>query len=482
MRSTFALAVLLSLQLVAGETILGAYIYHRHGDRTAKVLPPVHLTDVGYLEVYQSGQALNERYIDAAGTTPIAGMTSPAVTQSQLTVSTTDDLVLMSSAQGFLQGLYPPLGNGTTSSQILRNGSTAQTPLNGFQIIPVHTVTAASSTTETAGWLQGATGCANAETSSLEYYNTSGYKDLLSSTAQFYQGLTPVLNNTFTPAATSFLNAYTIFDVLNVANIHNLTLNTTILTNDTLFQVRTLADIHEWNLAYNASSPIRAVAGATLAAQILTALNTTVTGGGASKLNIQFGSYGTFFSLFGLMQMPAASASFQGMPDYASYLSIELVTNSSATPFPAADDISVRFIYHNGTSAYGEEPIAYPMFGQGQVELPWANFTAEMSKIAIGTQEAWCAACGNSTGTCAASALGSAGSSSTPVSKPKISNAVAGVIGAVVTLAVILGAEALIMLLAGLRLRRKNAAQTASPTHMRAKDAEHSSVESGVHY
>ncbi|KZP34047.1 phosphoglycerate mutase-like protein, partial [Athelia psychrophila] len=433
----------------SAETILGAYIYHRHGDRTAKLLPPVSLTDLGYREVWQSGLGLNERYITAAGLTPIAGISSPAVLQSQLTASTSDDVVLMSSAQGFLQGLYPPLGNVT---QTLRNASAVPVPLDGFQIIPVHTVTAASSTSESAGWLQGATGCANAETGSLEYYNTSEFAALMSSTQAFYQTLNPILNGTFTSAATTFQNAYTIFDTLNVADIHNTTLNTSAFANwtDTLFQVRTLADQHEWNLAYNASAPIRAVAGATVAAQILAALNTTVTGGGKSKLNMQFGSYGTFFSLFGLMQMPAASALFMGMPDYASYLSLELVTNASATPFPAPADISVRFLYHNGTSAYGEQPAAYPMFGQPAVEMPWTSFAEQMSQIAIGTQEQWCSACGNSTGTCAPAALGI--SSTSPTKKSRMSNAVAGVIGAVVALAVVLGAEALIMLLAGLRL------------------------------
>jgi len=74
---------------------------------------------------------------------------------------------------------------------------------------------------------------------------------------------------------------YLVFDYLNVAEIHNTTIPfSDLLTNDTLFQLRTLADTHEYNLAYNASDPIRAVTGATLAAQIVQALNATVTGAG----------------------------------------------------------------------------------------------------------------------------------------------------------------------------------------------------------
>ena len=85
-----------------------------------------------------------------------------------------------------------------------------------------------------------------------------------------------------------------------------------------------------------------------------------------------------------------------------------------------------------------------------------------MNAFAIGSQSDWCNACGNSTGVCASSTLtspssgGKSGSGSSSgggggggggVSKP-----VAGVIGAMVTLAVVLGVEGLVMLVAGLRL------------------------------
>jgi hypothetical protein len=39
----------------AQETVLGAYIFHRHGDRTSKSWPPVLLTDLGYTQVHASG-------------------------------------------------------------------------------------------------------------------------------------------------------------------------------------------------------------------------------------------------------------------------------------------------------------------------------------------------------------------------------------------------------------------------------------------
>jgi len=262
---------------------------------------------------------------------------------------------------------------------------------------------------------------------------------------------------------------------LNVAEIHNGSLNTNILTDAAFFQTRTLADNHEYNLAYNASSPIRAIAGSTLAAQILQALNQTITFPSQSKLNVQFGSYGSFFSFFGLAQLPAANSNFFGIPDYASFMTFELVTNSSATPLPAASDISVRFLFHNGTVSNSSGPVEYPLFGQQQTVLPWSTFADEMNKIAIGNQNDWCTACGNTTGICASSTP-----SSTSTHASSMSNAVAGVIGAMVTLAVVLGAELLVIFFGGLTLRKRGTGARRQAAI--GKDAEHSSVESGANY
>ena len=255
-----------------------------------------------------------------------------------------------------------------------------------------------------------------------------------------------------------------VFDLINVAEIHNATIpSSQLITNATLLQIRTLADIHEFNLAYNASDPIRAITGSTMAAQIVQALNLTITGKGANKINIQFGAYGGFQSFFGLANLTQLNPDFYGIPDYASTMTFELVTNASVTPFPSAIDISVRFLFHNATTSNESTPVAYPLFGQSQTVLPWTDFVTEMNKFAIGSQSQWCQACGNSTGACAASVTSGSGSnSSTSSSSPSttsssggVSKAVAGVIGAMVTLAVILGLEALIMLVSGLRLVSK---------------------------
>ncbi len=257
---------------------------------------------------------------------------------------------------------------------------------------------------------------------------------------------------------------FTVFDVLNVASIHNTTIEPSeLFTPEALFQARTLADIHQYNLAFNASDPIRAIAGATLAAEIVHQLNTTITSGGKNKLNIQFGAYASFLSFFGLAKLPAANPDFYGIPDYAASMTFELFTTSPTTPFPAAADIMVRFLFHNGTATNSSELITYPLFGQSKYTLPWSSFVDGMEKFAIGSQQAWCQACGNTTGICAdigspsASSNTGSGSSTTSSSSSRggVSPVVGGVIGAMVTLAVILIIEALVLSVGGVRLIRK---------------------------
>lgn len=202
-----ALSLFLTLPLSQAEITLGAYISHRHGDRTPKSIPPVVLTDLGYQEVYNSGQYIRERYVDSSASTQIAGISPSSVVQSQINVVASDDVVLVNSAMGFLQGLYPPVGAGALSSQTLRNGTTIQAPLDGYQLIPVH-ILATGSGSESVGWLQGASGCANAMQSSSQYFSSAEYMSMLSSTNDFYGSLIPVINGTFTASQSNFKNAY----------------------------------------------------------------------------------------------------------------------------------------------------------------------------------------------------------------------------------------------------------------------------------
>lgn len=248
-----------------------------------------------------------------------------------------------------------------------------------------------------------------------------------------------------------------VFDLVNVAKIHNSSIpSEDLLTDPTLNELYSLASIHEWNLAYNKSEPVRAIAGSVLGGQIVDALQTLVDGEKGPKLNIQFGAYGTFMAFFGLASLPAASPDFLGICNYASSMTFELVTNATA---PTADDISVRFYFSNGTAAENE-PKLFPLFGQQETTLKWNDFKDGMAGFSIKDDQHWCQLCGNSDGACASSNStsdsGSDTSSASSGSGNGVSKPVAGVIGALVTLVVILGIQAAVMLLGGLRLVKKS--------------------------
>jgi hypothetical protein len=206
---------------------------------------------------------------------------------------------------------------------------------------------------------------------------------------------------------------------------------------------------------------MRAMGGMQLAGEILKYMNTTITSKGANKLGIQFGAYAAFLSFFGLADLPKVNTDFTGIVDYASSMAFELFTNADVSGgFPATSDLQVRFLFHNGTASNISEPAVYPLFGGANNALSWNDFQMGLSKFAVSTTEQWCNKCGNTTGSCAAYApTNNANNPSVQKSSTGggISPAVGGVIGAFVTLAVVLGALAAFMLLGGFRLVSKKA-------------------------
>ncbi|KAF2128398.1 phosphoglycerate mutase-like protein [Dothidotthia symphoricarpi CBS 119687] len=447
MKSAITLSLLAGAE--AADTLLGAYVFHRHGDRSPKALAPTHLTTLGYEQVYTSGEYYRTRYLNSSSTA-IMGISADEVKLSQLAITAPVDNVLQNSAMGFLQGLYPPVH----TVQTLANGNSVQAPLDGYQLIPINTVQT-NAGSEDSGWLQDASSCQSAKTSSNSYFESKDYTDLLASTKDVYAGVVDEVNGTFTKDQVSFKNAYIVYDLLNVASIHN---STTLTPAPTLSHLRTLADAHEWGLAYNATDTARAIAGKQLAGEILTALNSTITSRGTTpKLAFQFGAYATFMSFFGLAGLPAASENFTGVVDYASSMALELFTAAdvSAGSWPAEEDMQVRFLFHNNSASAASPLATFPLFGGSAEAVSWADFKGNLSAFSVSTTQEWCAACANTTGSCAAFASSSSTAQASGGKKGGVSPAVGGVIGACVTLAVVLGALAAAMLVGGFRVAKK---------------------------
>ena len=238
---------------------------------------------------------------------------------------------------------------------------------------------------------------------------------------------------------------------------------------------RYYADEYAWNFWGNTASSnndtdTQAIGGMTLAKQILFQLqnlvidrknHSTSTPGSSQPLNILFGEKDPMISLMSLMLMDARDNNFRAIPTYASAMIFELFSTGSNDTFPTnEDDLWVQFYYHNGTTDYKGQLTAFPMFthGPSQTQMKWSDFQMMFEEITMPTLPEWCA-------TCSSPALFCTGvdSDTILVTNPKsqsnsdghaVSPAVAGVIGAVVTLAVAGLLFALAMLAGGVRFHR----------------------------
>jgi hypothetical protein len=165
--------------------------------------------DLGYEKVFTSGTCFRNRYVASGASHRIYGINTDLVKQSQITASAPADTVLQNSVLGFRQGLYPPVGE-TLGSNALRNGAMVQTPLNGYQLTPLQSISAGDKLRQRSDQQR-------------RLFFSELFLNLLSKTQDFCNGLSPMINRTFTASQTSFKNAFTIFDLLNVASTHNST-------------------------------------------------------------------------------------------------------------------------------------------------------------------------------------------------------------------------------------------------------------------
>lgn len=180
---TTTLTVLASIDIVTAasdERIFGAYVFHRHGDRTAKSWTPARLTALGADEVYNSGSYYRSRYITTGDAFRVDGLSSDVAVQSQLYIAAPGDSVLQNSAAAFAQVIYPPTG----ASETLANGSKVEAPQGGYQYIAISSASAGvtGQSAEASAWLQGSSGCTNAIVRSNRYFNSPEY----ASTAKRY--------------------------------------------------------------------------------------------------------------------------------------------------------------------------------------------------------------------------------------------------------------------------------------------------------
>ncbi|PSN60641.1 phosphoglycerate mutase-like protein [Corynespora cassiicola Philippines] len=459
LKSLAAVSGLLLPAAVSAETILGVTVFTRHGDRASKHYPGYSLTNLGIQQNHQVGADYRSTYISANASKHILGISENKVVNSQLFATAPDQAVLLNTATAFLQGLYPPLEelDAEVASQTLNNGTTYTNPLGGYQYVVLHGEEKEAPDTI---YLKGDEGCPAASRAAAAFEQSEVFRQRDEATRAFYSTFWDDMQGVYDyeqPSNMSYGNAYDIFDLLHVASIHNASAAGNVSEQD-LFQLRTLADSAEFGLNYNASDDAHAssMGGRTFAGGVVRQLDQVIQTKGKLKFSLMAGSYDTFLAFFGLAGLTSVSDDFYGLPHYASTMAFELFTEADVAEFPDdANDLRVRFLFRNGSDA-GAPLQAFPLFGGVDESYAWQDFSDAMSLFSIETAERWCGLCESELLFCQAYNYQSE-AQDVSSSSGGISKAVAGVIGAVVTLAVvgIVGAVAFFV------LRRRRAAQPA---------------------
>jgi hypothetical protein len=275
-------------------------------------------------------------------------------------------------------------------------------------------------------------------------YNTQTsdmYKKLFSS--QPLAGTIPLAN-------ANFWDAYNLYKYVDYMYKHNATVYAGLQNTDVLNDLRIAANNQQ--LAMNSDMTksglkegdmIRTIPGRTLAQKVLDRFSSNnAYGGFNNKLTLMFGSHEPFLSFFALSRlqnsMQAPNSPFWQVPEPGAAMIFELISETPEDPlnYPSWDDLAVRFLYRknaNPDTAFTEMSI----FGSSNTtyRMSYRDFRIEMEKIAVDVSK-WCQMCDSINLFCVGRRPNRWDVSSA-IQAAVTSPAVAGVIGAVIMLAIV---------------------------------------------
>ncbi|EFQ86174.1 hypothetical protein P3342_003260 [Pyrenophora teres f. teres] len=504
MFTRMSIAAVASAWLVGAQSSVDSDSYHPHAAfafvRTGERTPILRnntqrLTALGANQMYTLGQNFRTRYIagdkpNALGAQHITGLSTDILNNEHVWVQTRDVPYLVSSAQAFMQGLYPPHGiaNGTGDvTGILADGTSVDYPLNGYQYANIR---AASPEDPDSIYISGDENCPMAQQAALTYFTTDEFEQTSTANKELYKSLKlDWFEGNMKPFNLEYINALEIADYISYQYAHNSSIHDT-LANDTEYtgaydKIRYLADEEAWHLYGNTSSSStdagnQAMGGKTLAASILNTFSLRIANPNnvlddappSYPLTFYFGEQDAMMSLMSLMNLDSKSPYFKSIPPYASAMVFELFSRGSSAAFPNdTSDLWVRFSFHNGTDDDTQQLIQYPMFNNGPstANMPWSEFENMMGSVAMKSISDWCTSCSSPSIFCS----GVQGTDITVIvplaqkkgEKGSVSPVVGGVIGAIVALVVAGLLFALAMLFGGIRLHR---VQRTDDTNKRA--------------
>jgi len=412
---------------MSDSTVIGAVILIRHGDREGFYQDPTDytpantaITPLGNVESIQLGQLLRSIYFNASSPEFISTVDTDIAQDAQLQFRADgggERGVIFNSAVSFLQGLFPPTLNYTTT---LANGSTVLGPLGGYQTVPIESVEPGNDIS-----LEGWTSCGTFVTATNAFYNSALFNQTAAAHADFIKSLPPFLDNR--PA--TLVDMWNIFDFINVENIHNATFAKN-LPAGFLEQARDLANFHEHGVFTSPQpSGIGNIAGQTILPSIIEGFNNITDPGTARKLIVQAVSYKPFLSLFNMTGIAQMNPQLAGIVDYSAAAAFEV-----RQPSGGGEPV-LRFKFKNGTS---DEGFTTYGFLNSTSDVPVSTFINTLQPFAFDDIPTWCKVC-NNTQDRGCAAISAASAASSPIvalaHHDRVSPVGAGFIGAGVTLA-----------------------------------------------
>lgn len=394
-----------------------------------------------------------------------------------------------------MQGFYPPVMNqdinATSAEQsasrresfnTMADGTYTDTPLGGYQYPLIQTSSAWS---PESIFISGHDQCTNGAIGRMDFLYNQDYQRMVSMTKPLYRAVSPLFQGTKAlplGANWTYNSANSIYEYLMFENQHNATVNAAFKSggyySGMLPAFADLASTKMWDfygdqsITAGGSAPrdtVLAMGGRTLAAKVVAQLESNINNLGIiNKLNLVTGEFQNMISLFSLMGLGDFSSQFKTVPPYGSSLAFEVFTYQSGnnTPeIPNPSDLWVRFLFRNASDPMSSDPAvnmpslqAYPIFHRGPsgTDMPWLDFKTAMANISTQYLNDYCTICNADTLYC----YPFTNPSRTSISyvkgrKSAVSPAVAGVIGAVVTLFSAGLLFAVVAFFGGIRFHRK---------------------------
>ncbi|KAF4336343.1 histidine acid [Fusarium beomiforme] len=478
-----------------GEKVWAAVAFINHGERTpiAANLRTV-LTPEGAQQMLRQGTAFRARYIpDGVNSSDYDNVQTAYLQNLKPDVIDNDDLDMISSADewvsagalAFMQGFYPPSSNAFDNStggeeiavNLASSDNKTEYPLNGYQYPNIRTP---SYYDPESTAVQGTARCSAWQTEiTTNLTQEPGLDELYDSTLPFYQNLfsTAPLAGTIDIDYANLWSAYALWEFVDYQYRHNETVHGELKNaNTTLSFLNTYAvtmeraqNSYQGDVDDNSElGMIYSVAGRTLAYKVAQQFKSNIRWGSSyNKLTFMFGSLDPIMSFISLSGLLTKDNMFQdpwaSLPKPGAALVFELFGENPDSPDeqPSIDSLRVRMSYR--ASADADEPFQnQPLFKSGPSGIAYSNFISQMNILGTSPNQ-WCDVCGPTPAAWCiftdsdGSNWGDDSSSMGPV--------IAGLIGAIIAIAVLAVLLTCMCVCGGLRFRRKGPEE---PTHSAA--------------